>query len=491
MSRLEASRKQLEIFCLSHREGFKWSSIERKSATIDPARLLQDSYTSLKRSLLPGNPFMVSAVVEDLKTRWTCSEMKLYLPKTLTDIYKASGDGSRPWSNIAETIPGEADVFCAALASQNPGTAIVTSDSDLFLFDLGPESAIIFFDTVHVEDYGNRAASSESPVTIRAMKYRPTSIADRLGIPALSYLAYELNQTPRSKLAELVRRAKIASDLSPKTSGYLTFLEEYDLQSVLQYDPSEAQILQNLDTRISELFMQCLWTNSNFENQHQAPRIYLPFLVEDHARKCAWAESVGFRRLAYSLLNLNAASTSGSKLTTVTECVRRGQRFCFDNIDLYSIEGGEIEKESGFLLERLEFFQRQYHLHYHHANHNSPLFWRTYAVYEINKDWFASNNHLSAFKNHVALKTFLGPNRGSENDSFDNETMEWDDIHALAQLQAVLYSLRMVYQIIQGLALDDGGGSLGRLRDVLALLPPLRVLMRSFHEVRRELYGFE
>lgn len=458
---------------------------------IDPVRLLQDPHTSLKRSLLPGNPFMVSTVVEDLRTRWTCSEMKTYLPKGLTDIYKSNDNERRPWSDITETIPGEADVFCAALASQNPGTAILTSDSDLFLFDLGSESAIIFFDTIRIGDYGDKTSLIEPSMTIKAMKYCAASIADRLGIPALSYLAHELNQSPRLKLAELVRRAKIASNLSQKMPGYLTFLEEYDLQKFLQYDLAEAHSLQNLDTRISELCMQCIRTNSNFVNQHQAPRIYLPFLVEDHSRKCAWAESVGFRKLAYSLLNLNAASCAGSKLTTVTECVRRGRRFCFDNIDLYSIEGGEIERESGSLLEGLDSFQRQYHLHHHHANYDSPLFWRTYALYEINKDWFTTNNHPSAFKNHIALKSFLGLNRGSENDSFDNETIEWDDIHALAQLQAVLYSLRMIYQIIQGLVLDDGGGSLGRLRDVLARLPPLRELMRSFYEVRRELCGFE
>jgi hypothetical protein len=396
---------------------------------------------------------MVSAVVEDLKTRWTCSEMKLYLPQNMLDMCKSNDNERRPWSNITETIP----------------------------------------DTIRVEDFGDKTASSDSPMTIKAMKYRPASIADRLGIPALSYLAHELNQSPRSKLAELVRRAKIASDQSPKIPGYLTFLEEYDLQNVPQYGPAEAHSLQNLDTRISELFVQCLWTNSTFQDPHQAPRMYLPFLVEDHSRKCAWAESVGFRRLAYSLLNLNSASSAGSKLTTVTECVRRGRRFCFDNIDLCSsIEGGEIEKESGSLLEGLESFQRQYHLHhYQHASYDSPLFWRTFALYEINKDWFAANNHPSAFTNHIALKSFLGLSRSTGNDSYENETIEWDDIHALARLQAVLYSLRMVYQVIQGVALDEGGGSLGRLRGVLARLPPLRVLMRSFHEVRRELYGFE
>lgn len=430
---------------------------------------------------------MVSAVVEDLKTRWTFSAMKSYLPRNLFDAYKANDDNRHPWSGLTEIIPGEADVFCAALAAQNPGTAILTSDSDLFLFDIGSDSSIIFFDTIHVETYGDETGLAESHITIKAMKYRPASIADRLGIPALSYLAHELNQSSRSKLAELVRRAKIASGSSSKTLAYLKFLEEYDLQNVLKYDASGAQILQNLDTRISELYMQCLWTSSTFQDQNQAPRIYLPFLVEDHSRKCAWAESVGIRRLAYSLLNLNAASSKGSKLTVVTECVRRGRRFCFDNIDLYSIERGGTEKESGSLLETLESFERRYQLHnQHHASYD-PLFWRTYALYEINKDWFTTNNHASAFKNHVALKSFLGLNRGSE---FDKETIKWDDIHALAQLQAILYSLRMVYQIIQGLA-PDGGGLLGRLNDILARLPPLHVLMRSFYEVRRELLGFE
>lgn len=432
---------------------------------------------------------MVSAVVEDLKRRWTYSAMKSCLPQKLVDTYKTSDDKHYPWSDITEIIPGEADAFCAALASHMAGTAILTGDSDLFLFDLGPESTIILFDTIQVIDYEN---NGELTLTIKAMKYRPASIADRLGIPALSFLAHELNQSPRSKLAELVHRAKIASSQSQKTPAYLTFLEEYDLQNILEYDPSEAQTLQKLDTRISELLVQCLWTNGDFKDKHQAPRIYLPFLVEDHSRKCAWAESASFRRLAYSLLNLNAASSTGTKYTTVTECVRRGQRFCFDHIDLYRIEGETIEKESNHLLERLESFQKKYHLHHHHhASYDSPIFWRTYALYEINQECFTTNNCSSAFRNHVTLKTFLGLYGGMENNRLGNETLEWNDIHAMAQLQAVLYSLRMIYQIIQGLALDERGESLGRLRDVLARLPPLHVLMRSFHEVRRELYVSE
>ena len=303
---------------------------------------------------------MVSAVVEDLRTRWTCSEVKKYLPKSLTDIY-TMGDGEhRPWSDLTETVPGEADVFCAALASQNPGTAILTSDSDLFLFEFGPQSSIILFDAITIEDSGTSTGQVESLITIQAMKYHPASISDRLGIPALSYLAHELNQSPRSKIAELVRRAKTASEMSLKSPAYTTFLEEYSLQTILQYDPGDGHALQNLDIRVSELFVQFCWTNGNFRHQDEAPRMYLPFLVEDHSRKCAWAEGVELRRLAYSLLGMkSSASSTGSKNTAVTECVRRGRRFCFDNIDLYSIDGGEIERQSASLLGELEAFQKR------------------------------------------------------------------------------------------------------------------------------------
>jgi XPG domain containing len=431
-----------------------------------PSRLLRSHSSAVKRAQLPGNPFMVSAVTEDLKSRWTAAKIKSTLPKGLVSVYESNVDDHL--SDLTEIVPGEADVFCAALAAQKPGTAILTSDSDLFLYELGSDSSIILFDTIYAETWDDEDPTQS---LIKAMRFCPTSISDRLGIPALSYLAHEMGRSPRSTFVELVRRAKNAAQSEQKTAAYVAFLKEYDLSN-FQYNPAKGHVLQNFDTRTSELLAQCFWRD---EFQDQAPRIYLPFLVEDHSRRCAWAEGARIRRLAYSLINLNTSVKE--KYPAMTECVRRGRRFCFDDVALYSNEE-DIETEATRLIDALEFIQDK-------KRQSSPLFWRIFALYEIHTDWFTSQD-IPPQDYRNGLKTFLGLDSSSSSSRDEVDAIDWDNVHALAQLQAVLYSLRMVFQIIRDLELADG--PVRKLCGLLDGLPPLHVLMRSFHEVRRELH---
>ncbi|OKL63343.1 hypothetical protein UA08_02112 [Talaromyces atroroseus] len=468
LSRLEISRKQLETFCLTQRDGFRLSSIERRPETMHPRRLLGSHNSAVKRAKLPGNPFMVSAVTEDLKSRWTAAEIKSTLPRRLASLYERNVDDRL--SDLTEIVPGEADMFCASLAAQKPGTAILTSDSDLLVFELGPDSSVILFDTIYSENWDDEDPTQSM---IKAMRFCPASISDRLGIPALSYLAHEMELSPRSTLVELVRRAKDASQSNQKTPAYISFLKEYDLTN-FQYNPSKSRLLQNYDTRISELLAQCFWSDE-FQDQTGTPRIYLPFLVEDHSRRCAWTDGARIRRLAYSLINMNSFLTE--KYPTINECVRRGRRFCFDDVACYS-EQEEIEAEATRLIDGLEFVQNV---------ENSPLlFWRLFALYEVRTDWFMSQKtqNIPPQDYRDGLKAFLGIDSSSRNKI---GVIDWDNVHALAQLQAVLYSLRMVFQVTRDLELGDG--PVKKLRGLLAGLPPLHVLTRSFHEVRREFHG--
>lgn len=469
LSRLEKSRKQLENFCKATSKGSGLVSLERGASAIRPKDLFQSFGSSGTRPKLPENAFMVSAVIEDLTLRWNISEIKANLPANLTSLYMDETD--HPWSDICEVVPGEADISCAALAYRVPGLAILTSDSDLLVYDFGSSSSVIFFNTFSTENW---CENDPSQSTIRAMSVCPDSVSRRLGIPALSYFAYELSLDPHAGFRELIRRAKHASESGQLVlAAYAEFMNQYDFQR-LQRDALDPSLLRGIDVRLSELLAQCFWTNEYLEH---TPRIYLPFLQEDHSRRCGWAEGGRIRRLAFSLLNYN---TAGVKYSAITECTRRGTRFCFDEVALYANETIDLEAQ-----RLIDIFQ-----HTQAANpreNSSPVFWRIFAIAEMHLN---ATENLPSRLDKQTLATFLGfaeVSNSNSNSSSNSGVVGWEEIHALARTQSVLYSLRILSQIIT--TVSHSQGLVGQLYVILSSLPPLHVLMRSYREVRQEFYN--
>src|SRR5262249_10214004 len=64
-----------------------------------------------------------------------------YNPFTVPTVIDAIRRSPR-WANITHIVPGEADAFCAAAAAEAPRT-VLTTDSDLLVYDLG-ESSVVF-----------------------------------------------------------------------------------------------------------------------------------------------------------------------------------------------------------------------------------------------------------------------------------------------------------------------------------------------------------
>jgi hypothetical protein len=468
LSRLEKSRKQLETFCRATSRESGLISVERGLVAIRPRDLFQGFESSGKRPKLPENAFMVSAVIEDLVSRWNISEIKSNLLGNLANLYIYDTD--HPWSDICEVVPGEADIACAALAYREPGLAILTSDSDLLVYDFGSSSSVIFFNTFSTESWYDEDPSQS---TVRAMSISPGSVSRRLGIPALSYFAYELSLDPHAGFRELIRRAKHASAESsqPVPAAYTEFMRQYDFQC-FQNGSLDPSLLSGIDVRLSELLVQCLWASEYLE---ETPRIYLPFLQEDHSRRCGWAEGSRIRRLAFSLLNFNP--TGVVKYSTITECTRRGTRFCFDQVALYTHE--IIDLEARRLLDI-----------FHHAQtanpqeDDSPIFWRIFAIAEMHLN---ATDTLPPRLDKQALASFLGFGKTKKINNSSSSVVGWEEIHALAQTQSVLYSLRILSQIIT--TVPHSQGLVGQLHAILSTLPPLHVLMRSYREVRDEFYN--
>ncbi|KAB8228209.1 XPG domain containing-domain-containing protein [Aspergillus alliaceus] len=445
LSRLEKSRKKLELLRSKTQSGLQRLSGPSDRCAIILGNVLRSRPLPATYNDLPDNPFIVPTVFEDLKYRWN-RENILTAASDILCVHSVELEGF-PWAGITEMVPGEADAYCASTA-KHTSCSILTNDTDLLLYDLGPQGSVIFLDSIEIVG-GNPHTPEEWQ--IKAMRLSPGLVAQRLGIPNILRFAFEIKSHPDAGIAELVKRANSSYEDRAHALGYQDFVQEYqdDLDSL---KAGNLQFLPHFDARVSELFWQYELRQTHISLE--TPHVYLAILNEDHARRCAWVQGRLYRNLAYSVLN--ASRPASERVDSINEFVRRGGRIAVDKIDL----GNEnwIMSEVGVLLARLKSIQHEIGV-----NTTSPAYWIMFALCEL--DGSASN---CVFSDSARLSRFL--TLGHMDERFD-----WRDIHLTAQIQAVLYSLRILGQLLRLSMVAHG--SMMELRSMLSDLPSLHVIM--------------
>ena len=387
---------------------------------------------------------MVSAVFEDLRSRWTKQLI-------LTTFQRSDllAEAEYPWAGITVMVPGEADIECARIAKLT-GSAVLTNDSDLLVHDLGPLGAVVLLNSVHMLQDAPDLVEPE----IRALRLHPTKLASRLGFVNVPRFAYELTQDPHRSFVELVRRSKDNSGTVERSSDYIEFIREYQ--------PDDPTVVKNIrsvqtcDPRVSELFWQ--YERPDVYCCAEQPHMYLGILHEDHSRRCAWEQGRFYRAIGYSLLNLSRSAPH--KLSDVHEFVRRGGRIVAEQISLSSTSTTASDLRT--LKERLDLARTIF------GHNTQSVFWVLFALSEIHCD----PSHTTATPNAAHLERFLSK-------GFMGKRTEWTDIHLMAQIQAVLYSLRILKQLVEITAEKIPVQHQG----ILADLPPLHLLMMSRHDL--------
>lgn len=434
LARLEKSRHRLELFrCINlPSSGSRSCGV----ASVQPAQLWRSRSVPTRWKNIPENPFMVSAVYEDLRCRWTkesIADLHGELSCCLADF------GEHPWAGITVMAPGEADAMCALVSNQT-GAAVLTNDSDLLLHDLGPHGSVVFLDSVQMPGATWETVDSD----IQGLRLSPHSLAGRLGMPSVQRFAYELKTSPHLRLPELIRKSKEDLGAQSLPNSYPEFLQEYQHDLGL----SSTGTGRSLDPRVSELFWQYELPETYCPMDQ--PHVYLGILNEDHARRCAWEDGRFYRSLGYSLFNLSRPSSN--QFTLVHEYVRRGGRIVADQITLAGAK--TVDSDLDLLRKRLSLARSAF------GNGLSPFsFWALFALSDI-------CHHASASWTAPSLERFLA--RG-----FMAKRAEWVDHHLLAQIQAVLYSLRILKQLLEMTTRDSSTKSL------FGDLPPLHILARS------------
>ncbi|KAM0806018.1 XPG domain containing-domain-containing protein [Usnea florida] len=383
------------------------------------------------------------------------------VPAILDAVY-----GSK-YAAVCDVVPGEAEVYCAAAAKES-GAIVLSNDSDLFVHDLGSHGAFVFLSTADLR--ANNDSEEEVPKgscqTFKLSMFRPRDIAERLGLDNLQDLAFEYQKInwQSTTLPEALQSAREHQDRS--RSGFEKFLKGYitepSVSESQQFSPESLARLSShgklLDPRTSEVICQLE------SKDPQIVHAYLLCLIEDPARSSAWHVSSSHRNFAYSIPTSNSGPPPSPPL--IIEHTRRGAAFVPQEIPL---------------LPPSDLITYASHLHTqltHHTTHltpnlPTPLPWHLYALSQT-YIWYLTTNQPPPSRDALA-RAITG--------AYDPHPT-WTDIHLSAQIHAVLYSLRMIKQILGYVASYTSLHKVLRdLATVLEDLPDIAELMPSNGEL--------
>jgi hypothetical protein len=302
-------------------------------------------------------------------------------------------------------VPGEADDWCALHAKNSSMSLILTSDTDLLLYEYPPETLILFF--------------SDADLTAGIKAYSPHQIRQKLQVKTLLSYAFALRDGYHDTATDLAANARKV-DLD--SVDYVEFSRRYTAAAVaptyLLNSGPHAKVLPDMDVRVSEFVHQAL-------DASPTTLVYLPLLVEDPNQASAWNIGVDIRTMAYSLL--------AHQNSIIQEYKRKAQGIAAQEISIYS---------SSNIIVLMMDFERQLNTLKEWATSNGlgtasiwPLFALSLVLPELNSPPVVP----------LVLRVL--------NSDFDNS---WTYVHLLARLQAAMYSLRMLKQTIAVyLALDD------------------------------------
>jgi len=371
------------------------------------------------------------------------------------------------YASLTSVVPGEADAFCAEAARQGKAT-ILTSDSDLLVHDLGEHGRVILFrdfEIVHLASKGK---------CIKAVEYFPNGIAARLALPNLVKAAYFMTEDNHRSFTEAVRLAKIqevtGGEYREFEQLYGTLPVHSDFADTCTRNPTSpfSQVLSTLDPRISELIHQLkpLMEGESMDVDQRSLTMYFPFMIDDPTKTSTWRFGDDIRRVGYSALRLLDPT-----VVSVEEVERKGTRISSSSVPLSKIESTLLDARN--LVRILEEASQTY------SDLSTNAAWRCFAM-ETALDWSVRNMKPLPTQ-HETLTLALTPRTAP---------LTWRAIHAGASVQSVIYSLRIVKQLLAVVvsfceAMGSYGSEIEGLRPLLVLLgsmPDLAAVLEQSDE---------
>ena len=313
---------------------------------------------------------------------------------------------------------------------------------------MGSKASLAEFNRFRFGKEDSDGAHSNLCETLKSRISNGFHIARRLELDGLGHLAYQLRCDSKITLPEAIQRTK-RPPVNP--ASFERFLLEYKIgglslpENNIHSNPKFRT--HNLDPRISEFVHQVTEISSI---EPKTLTVYLPILVEDPGRASAWTETAEIRSFAYSCLKLYKSSNSEDHL--LQEVYRKGDRVGITPLDW--LEKSEVETfASSYLTNISTQIDRKV----------DPSSWRRYAVSQLFDPPLTNES-----RSHI-----LGGKA-------ESQFWDWVDVQNDARLQAYLYTLRILKQI---LGYIHSSASLSKplhaLFQALNTLPPLRLMMST------------
>ena len=382
---------------------------------------------------------------------------------------------------VTELVPGEAESYCAHKI-QIDGGILLTNDSDALLYDLETRDELAGQGSVAFLNELEMVRTVDGLQRLRAVIYRPAQIAATLGVPSLFLLADQLVQHESWSLSRLASHLKDKRERALKDGRNLgpEFLTRPDAISVQEiqvalFDEGLFKHFQRkrckLDPRLSELVL-----NLAKKSPVGEAYVYMMPLLEDTQRKTAWTTGREIRELAYWCLAISCCAPDSHAAPTIVEYARKGDRLVETRWDMsgdknkvYSQRAQELEEELSHL---------DAHLAKSDDDADVAFRWRSLALRRL----------IKADRRETAKGSCPGCAEKRICGVGQTE-LSWIEIHDDAQIEAYLYSLRILKQTLDYVAsYDDSPVLLIEIRDLhrcLEDLPPLAWSLPTRRQLRQ------
>jgi hypothetical protein len=362
-------------------------------STVEPLFSLDDLFGRVyprSPAEFPPPPFLVTSVVEALR------QHEEYGRKTCL-------------------VPGEADPYCAGFARLHHAT-VFTADSDALAYDLGPSGAVMMLGNISLG-----GLDVDGSRQLHGKVYQLGKIARRFGLRSLTPLAYAVY---RDRFKSLNQNLEIARQIEKNPSQeYQQFKNEYVPQEFLNRNITRLvdQVLQQVDTPLSE------WVYNGFDalrndNDSASLDMWLPTVLEDASRAAPWIHGANLRRLAYSIIRPRQ-----KRISYTSEHMRKGHG---------NMEVVVRHVENAQILAEITTFQDLIISSINLLSYDARPLWRELGLLWLCRSCVESGRDVPTRRN---LELVFG----------GNVYHSWDLLHLFAQLQAILYSWRILMQSLK------------------------------------------